>query len=465
MAVGQAAPASMPSNVLLIYADDLRGDLSGFGSIPAQTPNLDRLAARGRVFRRAYVQQALCNPSRASMLTGLRPDRTGVYDLVAHFRDRHPSIITLPQRFKQAGYEVVGIGKIFHNLRTRIEGDPESWSRPQIMHWGNHRDDQALGAGQTPRSPRQVGPHEALDVPDEAYWDGKIASAAVARLSELKDRPFFLAVGFWKPHLPFNAPKRYWDLYDRQSVAAAFPAVPPAPAPAPAGHDSWELRGYAGVAPAGAFPPDSIATLRHGYLAGISYLDAQVGRVLAELERLDLVRRTVVVFVSDNGFHLGERGLVGKLTNYELDTRVPLIVAAPGIKDAGMPTDALVELVDVYPTLIDLCGLSAPHALDGLSLRPLLIDPLAQLKSAALSQHPRPANLKGIETMGYAVRTSDHRYVEWRRVPSGEVVSRELYALANDPAETVNLAADATATEQVSRHARLLAALLAGSAR
>jgi iduronate 2-sulfatase len=448
-----ADPSASRTNVLLIVADDLRCDISAFGNSGAVTPNVDRLAARSRVFGRAYCQQALCNPSRASMMTGLRPDRTGVTDLRVHFRERLPEITTVSQHFKNNGYEAVGLGKIYHNYHLSIEGDPASWSRPQRFHWGNHRMDQPQAAGHQQVPFNRLPATQCVDVPDNAYIDGRIADAAVEALGELRDKPFFLAVGFWKPHLPYNAPKRYWDLYDRSKIAPPDHPQRPQGAPDVAIHGSPEPRGYHGMPAKGPLSAETLMELRHGYLAGVSYLDANVGKVLSELDRLDLTKNTVVVFWSDNGYHLGENGMVGKLTNFERDTRVPLMIATPGLAHAGSRCDALVEMVDLYPTLLDLCDLPPPpHKLEGVSLRPLVENPAATVKTEAFSQHPddlgKPAR------MGYSVRTADFRYTEWRSLATGAVVDRELYQYDDRLIETRNLAND-------PRHSALVAGLAA----
>ncbi len=430
MGAGPAVPERRP-NVLFIVADDLRTDLACYGEEEAITPHLDRLARHGVRFDRAYCQQAVCNPSRASVLTGQRPDTLRVWDLRVHFRDLHPSLVTLPQHFRNHGYRTIGLGKVFHNQTGRREGapfsDPMSWSEAPLFADGAHWQDWVV-PGSAAGPARKGGATQRLDVPDEAYLDGRIAAAAVARLQAFRDRPepFFLAVGFWKPHLPFNAPKRYWDLYDRSRIATSAGAALPAGAPALAGHGSEELRSYVGVPRDGPIPPDLAAELRHGYLAAVSFLDAQVGKVLEALRALDLERSTIVVFWSDHGFHLGEHAFWGKSTNYERDTRVPLIISAPGLP-SGRSTGALVELVDLYPTLTDLCGLPAPPDLAGVSLRPLLSDPSARGKDFAVSQHPRPYFNGELSVMGYTLRSERHRYVEWRRMESGEIVARELY--------------------------------------
>ena len=425
-------------NVLFIAADDLRNDLGCYGDPLAKTPNLDRLVGRGVVFNRAYCQQALCNPSRASLLTGRRPDTLGIWDLPTHIREVRPDIVTLPQCFKQQGYFTQNIGKIFHNWRQEIEGDPDSWNVPAVMHFATHNSDTPQVQGELPPDLAPGRRTECRDVPDEAYFDGRIAAKAVKALRALKDdkRPFFLAVGFWKPHLPFNPPKRYWDIYDRRTISPAPNPHPPENVPPIALHNGRELMGGKGR----DLSRDEVLELRHGYLAGISYLDAQIGKLIDELDQLHLTDSTVVVFWSDHGFHLGEHGLWCKTSNFELDARVPLIIATPKTKHAGAKTDALVELVDLYPTLAEICGLPIPKGLDGVSLVPVLNDPAASVKEAAFTQHPRPAYYKGRpETMGVSARTAAYRYTEWRDFDSGRVVARELYDHTNDPDENHNV--------------------------
>lgn len=453
-----AEPAAPKWNVLFIAADDLRCDLGCYGNPWVKTPNLDRLAARGRLFARAYCQQALCNPSRASLMTGLRPDHTGVYNLTTHFRRAHPDIVTLPQLFKENGYEAVGIGKMYHNLNTRPAGDPLSWSRPQVMYWGNHRVDQPQAPGYTNVPFAELPPAQCYDVPDEAYLDGRIAAAAVQTLRELKDKPFFLGVGFWKPHLPYNAPKKYWDLYQPADLPPPTPGDWPLGAPDVAKHNSPEVRGYFGVPKQGPLSAAQLTHLRHGYLAAISFLDAQVGKVVDELDRLGLADKTIVVLWGDNGYELGEHTLFGKLSNFELDAHVPLIMAVPAQARPGVTSRSLVELVDLYPTLADLCGLTPPQPLDGVSLRPVLDDPTKTVTDGALTQHPRPVTEGRFETMGYSQRTDRFRYTEWRDWETGNVVARELYDQVNDPGETVNRADDPVFAAEVKRGEQWLAA-------
>ncbi len=463
----EAAPKAR-LNVLFIAADDLRADLGCYGSREAKTPHLDALAQRGVLFERAHCQQAVCNPSRASVMTGRRPDTLKVWDLRTHFRQALPEVVTLPQHFKRHGYTAVGIGKLFHNESGGKPAfpfaDPVSWSEPPIFANGAHWQDWVVPGD--PTGPKAKGDAvQCLDVPDEAYFDGKIAAAAVARLRTLagEGKPFFLGVGFWKPHLPFNAPKKYWDLYDRSALARPVSAAMPAGAPAIAGHPWNELRGYGGIPKAGPLPEAKIAELRHGYLAGISFLDAQVGRVLGELERLGLARSTIVVFWSDHGFHLGEHALWAKTTNYELDTRVPLIVAAPGIA-GGRRAAGLVELVDLFPTLTELSGVLAATGVEGVSLAALLRAPERAGKDVAVSQHPHPSYGRATH-MGYALRTATHRYVEWRDLGTGELFARELYDHRNDPAESVNVAGEARQAATVATLAAKAAEIVRASGR
>lgn len=460
---GGAAAAAARPNVLFIAADDLRNDLGCYGDPLARTPNLDRLAARGVVFDRAYCAQALCNPSRASLMTGRRPDRLRVWDLQTHFRDVIPDIATLPQHFMRNGYFAQNIGKIFHNWRTEIHGDPESWSVPADLHFASHWHDKPEVEGDLPPNEAIDFACECRDVPDEAYYDGRVARLAVEALrgrAALSGQPFFMAVGFWKPHAPFNAPKRYWDLYRRKDVS--LPSNPDWPAGAPdiARHDGRELLRRRGGPDAGktrGMTADETRELRHGYLAAISYLDAQVGRVLDELDRLGLTDSTIVAFWSDHGFHLGEHALWAKTSNFELDARVPLILAAPGIP-GGTRTRALAELLDLYPTLADLAGLPPPVGVDGVSLAPVMRDPSASVKPAALTQHPRPAYYTGSpEIMGYSIRTDRHRYTEWRDWSTGAIVARELYDHATDPDETRNAAHDPASADVLASAAVLMA--------
>lgn len=442
-------------NVLFIAADDLRADLRCMGNEEVLTPHLDALAARGRLFTRAYCQQAVCNPSRASLMTGRRPDTLKIWDLPTHFRQRLPDVVTLPQHFMQQGYFTRNIGKIYHNWRQEEKGDAASWSVPAVMHYAPHGSDKPKIKGKLPPSLAKDQKCECRDVPDDAYFDGRIASLAIKALQERKaaGKPFFLAVGFWKPHAPFNPPKKYWDLYDRSKLSPPPNPEWPKNAPRIAWHNSREILG---APKARKLTPEAVMEMRHGYLAAISYFDAQLGRVLAELDRLELREKTVVVFWSDHGFHLGEQTLWAKTSNFELDAHVPMIFSTPGMKRRGVKTDALAELLDLYPTLVDLCGLPKAEGLEGTSLVPVLDNPDSRVKEAAFTQHPRPAYFTGApDVMGRSVRTNRYRYTEWRNFKTGEVVASELYDHEKDPLETVNVVAAAASAAALTECRRL----------
>lgn len=473
MCVGLLRAAERP-NVLFIAVDDLRPELGCYGREYIHSPNIDRVARSGMVFDRAYCQQAVCSPSRSSLMTGTRPDTTRVWDLVAHFRDALPEVVTLGQHFKNHGYFVQGMGKIYHgNL-----DDPPTWSVP----WGtpkavkyaleeNVRLDQrqyeiesdgdggALDRAVRRRARRAVaknmrGPaFECADVPDGTYQDGKVADLAIETLRELSGRndPFFLAVGFIKPHLPFVAPKRYWDLYEPETIQLAPNPYRPEGAPDYAILAGGELRNYYGI-PAGSIPADLARQLKHGYYAAVSYMDAQLGRVVDELERLGLRDNTIIVIWGDHGWKLGEHDAWCKHSNCEDDTNAPLIVSVPGMKAAGQHTRALVEFVDIYPTLSELAGLPLPGHLEGISFKPLLDEPDLPWKTAVFSQYHR-SNQGGL--MGYSMRTDRYRFTAWLdREDHNRVEFLELYDHVNDPQENRNIA-------ELAEHAGLVRELTA----
>ena len=448
-------------NVLFLTIDDLRPALGCYGDSIAITRHIDRLASRGTVFRRAYCQQAVCSPSRLSLMTGRRPDTIRVWDLKAHFRDAVSDVVTLPQHFRQHGYQTRSIGKIYHGSGPPSK-DPPSWSveplhdyvRDPMVRYALPRNRQGEGLKRSST--------ESADVPDNTYIDGIVCDAAVNALGELheQEKPFFLAVGFRKPHLPFCAPRKYWDLYDRDQIPLPEFAEHPRGAPELAVRSWNELEGYTDIPPSGELSVQKVRELRHGYYACVSFVDAQVGRLLDELIRLNLEENTVVVLWGDHGFHLGEQGIWTKANNYELSTRVPLIVSVPGHPRAGEATDAFVELVDVYPTLADVCGLPAPTGMEGISLVPWLEDPERTGKQAVFSQYPRAEtgnrhSGQG-DVMGYAVRTVRYRYVEWRDVESKNVVASELYDHAEDSNETHNVADRLEYAEDVSQLSQTL---------
>jgi iduronate 2-sulfatase len=446
--------ASRP-NILFIIVDDLRPELGCYGTPLIRTPNIDSLAARGMVFTRAYCQQAMCNPSRASVLTGRRPDTIRVWDQSTHFRNFKKDLVTLPQYFKKKGYESIGIGKIFH---TSLE-DPPSWSQPKpkieieseyaspaIRNRILRRAASARMLGKSDGWIQSVllGPAvEAFDAPDDQYLDGIVTDLALKQLRHLSRRaPFFLAVGYYKPHLPFVAPKKYWDLYDPAEIPKAANDYPPKDAPPFALNDMSELACYQGFsqvssAAEGGLPEVQARLLKHGYYACASFIDSQIGRLLAELDRLNLRENTILVIWGDHGWKLGEHRAWCKQTNYEIDTRAPLIISAPGCEAAGHSQPALVECVDIYPTLCELAGLAVPQGLEGLSLVPLLSGEVRPWKTAVFSQFQRGFQGK---IMGRSIRTERFRYVEWRSWIDGRFIAREIYDHENDPGENINIA-------------------------
>ena len=468
--------AAAAPNILFIAVDDLRPEFGAYGADTVKSPNLDRLARSGMTFRRAYCQQAVCSPSRTSLMTGVRPDTSKVWDLQTHFRAALPEVTTLGQHFKNHGYFVQGMGKLYHGGFD----DAPTWSVPWQAAKGaaygraENRDasDVASTAAGKPAGrpaqgkraqaggPRSRGPaFEAADVPDETFTDGKVAALAVRTLGQLsaQPKPFFLAVGFAKPHLPFVAPQKYWDLYDPAQIKLAANPFRAKAAPDYAVLEGGELRNYRGI-PDGPLSEGLARQLKHGYYASISYMDAQLGRVLDELDRLGLASRTIVVLWGDHGWKLGEHGAWCKHSNTENDTNAPLLVSVPGMKHVGSTCDGLVEFVDIYPTLADLAGLPRPGHLEGTSFRPLLENPLRAGKSAAFSQYPRSLG-DGRQLMGYSMRTARHRFTAW--VPRAEphaIEAVELYDHAVDPQENVNIAArpeNAALVEQLTAQWRL----------
>lgn len=439
------------SNVLFIAVDDLRPELGCYGAAHMKTPHIDRLAASGMLFELAYCQVAVCNPSRSSILSGTRPDTTGVLDNQHFMRPNMPDVISLPQHFKNHDYTSVSLGKIFHHSDREPGDDPESWSEPAWYHGEPYRHwftkdslDYVKRLKSLPKDKQpkliRAAPFEAADESDDLYPDGQTAVKTIETLKRLKadGKPFFLGVGFVKPHLPFTCPQKYWDLYPESSIQLAANAQRPKDAPEPAFHNNYELRSY-GTVPENGKVTDAMALkLIRGYRACVSFMDAQLGRVLDELDRLGLRENTLIVLWGDHGYHLGENGVFTKMTNFENGTRVPLIVSFPGMKTAGQRTKALVELVDLYPTLAELCVLPVPKHLEGTSFVPLLEKPDQPWKKAAFSQYLRTGKPP---FTGRSIRTDRWRYTEWhdlKQQPAGT----ELYDELNDPQENVNLAGD-----------------------
>lgn len=428
-----AADEKRPMNVLFIASDDLNCDLGCYGHKLVKSPNIDRLAARGVTFNRAYCQFPLCSPSRVSLMTGLRPDTTRIYNLQTNFRTQTlPNALTLPQMYRQNGYYVARVGKMFHygvpgQIGTKGLDDSQSWDYV-INPRGRDKDDEDKLTNLQPK--RGLGSALAwlaADGSDDEQTDGIAAKRAIELLEGHKDKPFFLGVGFYRPHCPYIAPKKYFDMYpldqiklpeqradDLKDVPAVAPFVKP---------PNWGLK------------EDDLRKAIQSYYASVSYMDAQVGRLLDAVERLGLADNTIIVFWGDHGYALGEHGQWMKMALFEEQTRVPLIVAVPGMKANGKSSDRIVEFLDIYPTLSDVSGYKVPVKFAGMSLRSLLEDPAAQWnKPGAYSQVTRTANKKQI--MGKTIRTERWRYTEWDEGRLGS----ELYDHQEDPHEFTNLA-------------------------
>ncbi|MBK1720164.1 hypothetical protein CKO27_21410 [Thiocystis violacea] len=413
-------------NVLFIAVDDLRPEIGIYGVDDIGTPNIDELAREGTRFTRAYSQMATCSPSRTSLLTGLRPDTTRITDLTTHFRNTIPSVVTLPQWFKQNGYVTRAICKIYHEKLN----DALSWSAPLQEGFG-------VGAPNGPDG-KPVA-FAAIDKADSEFGDYKCASHAIQAMKDLRNTPFFIAVGFRKPHLPFVAPRKYFDMYDRMAIPEAINPYKAWGAPSVAFDNTGELRAYSQMPWGGNYNETLRRNLKHGYYAATSFMDAQVGRLLTELENSGLSQNTLVVFLGDHGFHLGEQADWGKHMNFEVATRVPLIFKGPGIP-RNASSSALVELVDLYPTISQLAGLSIPstqqhggYPMQGDSLVSLIQNPTAKSPRGAFSQWPRSGYV------GKSLRTDRYRYTEWSKTGSK---LHELYDHSEDPSETTNLASD-----------------------
>jgi len=458
-------------NILFIAVDDLRPELGCYGTEYIKSPNIDRLAENGIVFTQTFCQSAVCNPSRASLLTGLRPDKIKVWDLRTDFRDTSPDVITLPQHFKNNGYHTVGIGKIYHNTLP----DSLSWSERKLHIKGYPFDPDAvyrneknvasiekrkqmiITEGKEQRYIDRIGEwylkdvaYEIVDAPDNIYFDGAQTDVALEKIEELsrKEKPFFFAIGFYRPHLPFNVPQKYWDMYEREKIPLAENDYVPKDAPIMAINNLRELRGYTDFKTVphpvdGQLNEDQARVLKHGYLASVSYIDAQVGRLIDKLKELKIDDNTIVVLWGDHGWKLGEHGSWCKMTNYNIDTKVPLIFSTPELKGKSIKCKGLVEFVDIYPTLCELAGIPIPETLEGISAAPLFENPDRSWKKAAFSQFLRGGIWiapDGIEYMGYSIRTEKYRYTEWINWVSNELAAIELYDQTSDPDENVNIA-------------------------
>jgi iduronate 2-sulfatase len=457
--------AAQPLNVLFIAIDDLNPRLGCYGDAIALTPRMDELAERGTTFVNAHCQWAVCGPTRASLMTSLMPESTGVMgfkkmrgDSVEKSRVNKvadPYVVTLPQYFRYNGYRTAATGKLNDNrcvgtldtetLKVAEDGgkvdDPPSWGEPvdpndlPVDFFSNSAYIPA-GSGWRPAGKPATG---MADLPDADFGDGKICAEGLKLLDQLAqtDEPFFLGVGFKKPHLPFIAPEKYWNLYDRDALPLAAYQELPVDGRKATWFDSHEARTYGGVPKTGPFSEELQRELLHGYYACISFIDAQVGQLLERLDELNLTDNTIVVLWGDHGFHLGDHGQWGKHTNMERAARVPLIITVPGVGTPGIATHPA-GFIDIYPTLCELADLDIPEQVQGRSLVPVLEDPEARVRNGIITQFNRKGS-------GFAYRTDRYRYIEW--IKGGAVETRELYDYQEDPEETRNLATNPEHTD------------------
>jgi uncharacterized sulfatase len=457
--------AAAPRNVLFVAADDLNTCLSAYGHPVVRTPNIDRIAARGVVFQRAYCQNPWCGPSRASLMTGLSPDSIGVHDLTTHFRSNLPDVVTLPQLFQKHGYFTGRVGKIYHvgvpgQIGTDGLDDKPSWHRVVNPNGVDHTKEEALVTNFTPKGGlgSAVAFH-ASAARDDEHTDGIGAAAAIEMIERNRRDPFFIGMGFYRPHCPYIAPAKYFDAIPLENVQ-------------PPPFDEAEMR----QAPEWAYfttPANWGMTVQQqreavrAYYATIEFMDAQFGKVLETIDRLGMADNTTIVFWGDNGYHLGEHGQWMKQTVFERAARVPLLIGGSGVTSRGRACSRTVELLDLYPTLADVCNLPPPAQLQGRSLRPLLQDPAAPWDRPAVSQVRRtgarargraagetgvaPASAAPVD--GYSIRTERYRYSQWEREG---VIGEELYEYDADPREVRNLASDPAAADIKERLRRRL---------
>ena len=423
-----------------------------YGDKLARTPVLDALGKQSHVFERAYTNQAVCVASRYNLLLGSRSTSTGLYDFGRAFREAYPNAVTLPEHFLQEGYHTEAIGKVFH-VGHNTYNDEQSWSVPHHYdfvveyadktHQGQTREEALFGnVPWSEANKLEKGPAwERLDVPDETYADGRVAIRAAKRLDTLagREQPFFLAVGFARPHLPFTVPKKYWDLYDRAEIPIPKNQKNPASAPPFAVKRDGEILQYKGIPSAqqaDPFPDSLTRKLIHGYYAGVSYVDAQIGKVLDQLKQSGLDKNTIVVVWGDHGYLLGEMGMWTKHVNYELANRIPLIIHHPDSKTNLGNNKELIETVDIYPTLVELCGLPTPNVeqpWDGQSARPLFDTPGADFREFVYHCFPRDGML------GRAIRDSKYRLIEWTPMDGKGETVYELYEYQDELIEKENI--------------------------
>jgi len=482
-------------NIIFISVDDLRPTLGVYGDTIAVTPNIDQLAAEGMTFRQTFSQVAVCAPSRASLMTGLRPDSTRVWHLGDKFREINPNTVTMPQYFSKFGYTTVNLGKIFHNYMP----DSISWDEPDLRpskylkkDWLN-RDGETFYISEEVNNSQAVkrdsllklrpiryadgwntGPAlEAADVHDSLYYDGAQTELAKKTLNRLAktETPFYMGLGYFRPHLPFTAPKKYWDLYDAQKIPLAANPNVPQNAPGHTMNSMYELRHYDGFNDIGhpqsefKMNEERSRKLKHGYYASVSYVDALVGNLVAHLKEIGLYDNTIIILWGDHGWKLGDHNSWGKMTNYNIDLQVPMIIRYPNQENRGAQTFEITELVDMFPSLCDIAGIEVPNYMQGTSFLPLIKNPKRTWKSAAFSQfHRRPkVSADGNRYMGYSINTKEYHYIEWytwdpKTGTRGELTGKELYDRKNDPNETVNIIAEDKLTEVKTSLAKQLEA-------
>ncbi len=443
---GKINAENKAKNVVVFLVDDLRTELGCYGSEYVKSPNIDALAKDGVRFQKAYSQQALSAPSRMSLLTGNRPETVGIYSLFTPLRSVHKEMVSMPQFFKENGYKTVSVGKVYHHGTD----DKESWSvlfpkSPNLY---------ALAENAEIYKTKGKGPAtECADVPDDTYTDGISALQAIETLKKIKDEKFMMVVGFTKPHLPFSAPKKYWDLYKRADFKVPLKLTPK-------NVDRYattvwgELRGYNGIAKEGVLEDEQSRELIHGYAAAVSYMDAQMGKVMQALEELKLRENTIVILMSDHGWKLGEYGAWCKHTNFELDVHVPFIVSRETSykkRKANVTSDAFVENVDIFPTLAEVCGLKAPK-IDGKSILALVDKPNKKWQKGAYSVYAR-----GTKIMGLTCTDGKYRYTEWWDNTASKTVGTELYTVKQDYSkQAINLAKEPGYEKDLKRMAKLL---------
>jgi iduronate 2-sulfatase len=462
-------------NILFIAIDDLRPELNCYGASYMKTPNIDRLAKQGLLFENAYCQQAVCAPSRNSIMTGLRPDAIKIYDLGTFFRKTVPNIVTLPQQFKNNGYISETVGKIYHtghgNQDDELSWSVPSWNIGQKINSLKRirRNDTTRLESSSPKINNKLLPYYKSNAPEKQMVDAIIAEIATERIHTLKnqDKPFFLAVGFKLPHLPFVAPAKYWNLYNPNDIIIPEKTEPKGASKHAFIRWSGELQKYHGIEQYKdkAYLPDDLSrNLIHGYYSSVSMVDAQVGKLLDALEKSGLRENTIIVLWGDHGWKLGEYGMWSKHSNSELDTRSPLIISAPDFPK-GKTSESLAELIDVYPTLCDLSGIEKPNHLQGKSLVPILKNSKATVKHIAMSQYPRGKFIDNDKTkqeiMGYSITDGHYRFTRWQSSENPKlIIDKELYDHKNSRIDSTNLANSKKYSKELIRMEILLNEML-----